>query len=72
LLDVRGKGLFTAIEVNEGAHVNAWDMCLDLLKEGVLCKPTHKTKIRFTPPLILNEKQVDHLASIFSKVVSKY
>jgi ornithine--oxo-acid transaminase len=47
-------------------------MCLDLLKEGILCKPTHKTKIRFTPPLVMTSEHIQEIAQKFEKIVRKY
>ncbi len=42
--EVRGRGLFNAIVINE--KVDAWDVCLRLAKNGLLAKPTHGDKIR--------------------------
>lgn len=51
--EVRGKGLFNAVELNSKAlfPVSAYDICLKLKERGVLAKPTHDTIIRLTPPL---------------------
>ena len=51
--EVRGKGLFNAVELNSKAlfPVSAYDICLKLKERGVLAKPTHETIIRLTPPL---------------------
>ncbi len=38
--------------------------------EGILCKETHDNVIRFAPPLIITEEQVDWAAEIIAKVVS--
>ena len=51
--EVRGKGLWVGVELNE-SKVNAKDLCKLLLKKGLLCKETHKTVIRFAPPLMLS------------------
>ena len=64
--------MFTAIEVKKDSKVSAYDMCMDLLKEGVLCKPTHKTKIRFTPPLVMTSEHIQEIAQIFEKIIRKY
>lgn len=52
--EVRGRGLFCAVEFKVGTKFEAWDMCLALKKYGVLAKPTHETTIRFSPPLVIN------------------
>ena len=57
LAAVRGRGLFNAIDVDE-KHMNgrtAWHLCVFLKERGVLCKPTHETTIRLSPPLTITE-----------------
>lgn len=51
--EVRGKGLFNAVEFNSESlsPVSAYDICLSLKDRGVLAKPTHNTIVRLTPPL---------------------
>ena len=66
--DVRGKGLWIGMELNE-SEVNAKDLCLMLLNEGILCKETHKTVIRFAPPLMITKEQLDWAIKKITKVV---
>lgn len=66
--DVRGKGLWIGMELNE-SEVNAKDLCLMLLNEGILCKETHKTVIRFAPPLMITKDQLDSAIKKITKVV---
>jgi ornithine--oxo-acid transaminase len=66
--DVRGKGLWIGMELNE-SEVNAKDLCLMLLNEGLLCKETHKTVIRFAPPLMITKEQLDWAIKKITKVV---
>lgn len=51
--EVRGKGLFNAVELNSKAllPVTAYDICMKLKERGILAKPTHDSIIRLTPPL---------------------
>ena len=53
--EVRGKGLFNAVELNSKAlfPVSAYDICIKLKGRGILAKPTHDTIIRLTPPLCI-------------------
>ncbi|KAL3616882.1 hypothetical protein CASFOL_039276 [Castilleja foliolosa] len=53
--EVRGKGLFNAVELNSKAlsPVTAYDICLKLKERGILAKPTHDSIIRLTPPLTI-------------------
>ncbi|KAF8408853.1 hypothetical protein HHK36_004922 [Tetracentron sinense] len=54
--EVRGKGLFNAVELNNKAlfPISAYDICLKLKDRGILAKPTHDTIIRLTPPLSMS------------------
>lgn len=65
---VRGKGLLNAIVVD--AKFDAWDLCLRFRDLGLLAKPTHGDKIRFAPPLIINEEQVMDCVDIIRKTVA--
>ncbi len=56
--DVRGKGLLIGIELYPAAG-GARRFCEELMKEGLLCKETHENVIRFAPPLIIREKDLN-------------
>ena len=58
--DIRGKGLLNAIELTDAAG-KARQYTEKLKDLGVLAKETHVTTIRFAPPLIINEEQIDWL-----------
>jgi ornithine--oxo-acid transaminase len=64
---VRGKGLLNAIVINHQDPEAAWTLCLELKNNGLLAKPTHGDKIRFAPPLLINEAQVMESVDIISK-----
>lgn len=55
---VRGKGLMNAVVIKPYKAKEAWDVCIEMMKNGVLAKPTHQHIIRFAPPLIINEEQM--------------
>ena len=65
--DVRGKGLLIGLEIDE--RLPAHDVCLELLKHGILTKETHRTVIRFAPPLIITEAQIDEVIAALKKVL---
>lgn len=70
---VRGKGLLNAIVVNNDYHgKNAWDFCLALKENGLLAKPTHGDKIRFAPPLVINETQMLQCIDIIRKTIDNF
>ena len=56
--EVRGRGLLLGIELKPEAG-GARRFCEELKKEGLLCKETHDNVIRFAPPLIIKQKDLD-------------
>lgn len=67
---VRGKGLLNAIVIDK--RLDAWDVCLRLRDNGLLAKPTHGDIIRFAPPLVMTEAQVDECADIIKRTISSF
>jgi ornithine--oxo-acid transaminase len=55
---VRGKGLLNAIDIQPIGSISAWEVCLELKKNGLLAKPTRRDTIRFAPPLVMTESQL--------------
>jgi ornithine--oxo-acid transaminase len=52
---IRGRGLFIGVELTEAAR----PYCERLKDEGLLCKETHDTVIRFAPPLTITKEEID-------------
>ncbi len=69
---VRGKGLLNAIVINEKEGKNAWDICIDLMKNGLLAKPTHGNIIRFAPPLVITEEELRDCIEIIKKTILSF
>jgi ornithine--oxo-acid transaminase len=55
VVEVRGKGLWIAIELNKPARPS----CEALQQLGVLCKETHETVIRIAPPLTITSEEIN-------------
>ncbi|NUQ81508.1 MAG: ornithine--oxo-acid transaminase [Bacteroidetes bacterium] len=53
--EVRGRGLLIGFELTQKAR----PLVLKLQELGVLCKDTHETIIRFTPPLVISREDID-------------
>jgi len=53
--EARGRGLFVALEMRGSAR----PYCETLMKLGLLCKETHDNVIRFAPPLVVSEKELE-------------
>jgi len=69
---VRGKGLFCAMVITQRNGNSAWEVCLELAKNGLLAKPTHGDIIRFAPPLVINQKQLIECVAIIRKTLSVF
>lgn len=70
---VRGKGLLNAIVIkptNDGR--TAWDVCVNLMHNGLLAKPTHGDIIRFAPPLVITEEQLHECCDIIEKTILEF
>ncbi|MYL65231.1 ornithine--oxo-acid transaminase [Bacillus hwajinpoensis] len=65
--EVRGKGLFIGVELTESAR----PYCEKLKEEGLLCKETHDTVIRFAPPLVISREDLDWAIAKIVSVLSK-
>jgi ornithine--oxo-acid transaminase len=70
--EVRGKGLLNAIEINSDDEKTAWNICLQLRDNGLLAKPTHGDKIRFAPPLCINETEMNTAVDIIAHTFSNF
>jgi ornithine--oxo-acid transaminase len=64
---IRGKGLLNAIVIKHNNPEASWALCLSLKENGLLAKPTHGDKIRFAPPLIINQEQIVEAVRIIEK-----
>lgn len=65
--EVRGKGLFIGIEVQDG---NAMEYCRKLLDLGMLANDSHGRTIRISPPLIINDDELDYMCERLQKVLA--
>ncbi len=65
--DVRGFGLMLGLELT----VPGKQAVLDAMAAGLLINCTHDTVLRFLPPYILTERQVDQATRILGKVLAQ-
>lgn len=72
IVDVRGQGLFNAIELDAKYSKTAWEFCIMLKEAGVLAKPTHDTTIRLSPPLIITEEQLRKVIEIIAQTFVRF
>jgi acetylornithine/N-succinyldiaminopimelate aminotransferase len=65
--EVRGQGLMIGVELDlPGAP-----LVLEGIKQGVLFNCTHETVLRFLPPYILSEQDVDRAVTVLTRVFSR-
>src|SRR6187402_3998907 len=70
---VRGKGLLNAVVINDTEESDtAWNICMSLRDNGLLAKPTHGNKIRFAPPLVITEAQIQECLAIIEKALNDF
>lgn len=67
--EVRGKGLLNAIVIQPHNGKEAWDVCIEMAKNGLLAKPTHQHIIRFAPPLVITEEELMEAVGIIKKSI---
>jgi len=73
IVNVRGKGLLNAVIINDTPDSStAWDLCVALKNNGLLAKPTHGNIIRFAPPLVMTEAQLEDCISIITKTLQEF
>jgi len=66
--EVRGLGLWIGIEVHESTG-GARPFCEALRDAGLLCKETHDYVIRFAPPLMIGQQDLDWALTQIEKVL---
>ena len=68
ITDIRGRGLLLAFNFTENM---AQDVTNECLKEGLLVNAVKPNALRFIPPLIITEKDIDEALSILDKVLAR-
>jgi len=73
VLKVRGMGLLNAIVINDTEESKmAWNICVKLMENGLLAKPTHGNIIRFAPPLIITEAQLRECLQVITSTLKTF
>jgi len=68
--EVRGKGLWIGVVIDPN-YVSGKDLSKLLLKEGILCKETHETVIRFAPPLVITKEEIEWALEIITATLTQ-
>jgi ornithine--oxo-acid transaminase len=64
--EIRGRGLFIGVELTGPAR----PYCELMKGLGLLCKETHETTIRFAPPLVITQEELDWAIDRIKEVMS--
>ncbi len=64
--EVRGRGLFIGVEVNDG---DAMKYCHQLLKMDMMANDSHGHTIRISPPLTIGDAEIDYICERMEKVL---
>jgi ornithine--oxo-acid transaminase len=68
--EIRGSGLWWAIEL-DGTGRTGREVSLELLARGILAKDTHTWTIRFAPPLVISEPDLDDALTTIINVLGE-
>jgi len=68
IVEVRGRGLLVAMEFNKDIADSVVMACLE---RGLLVNRVKPNALRFMPPLIIEEKEVDQVKGILEEVLAK-
>lgn len=68
--EVRGRGLFAGVELDRN-KASSDAVVRRLLEAGVLTRDTHRNTIRFAPPLIIDEQQIDWAVDRLTEVLDE-
>lgn len=68
IVEVRGRGLLIAMEFSSDIAEN---VVKDCLQERLLINAVKPSAIRFMPPLIIGEKEVDEVVSVLGRVLAR-
>jgi acetylornithine aminotransferase len=66
--EVRGLGLLQGIELD----IDARAIVADCLVRGVLVNATHERVLRFVPPLVITQREIDKLIDVLTAVFNHH
>lgn len=68
--EVRGWGLINGLELQENIQLTSPDIVKAAMEEGLLLAPAGPKVLRFVPPLIVSENEVEEAVDILGKVIA--
>jgi acetylornithine/N-succinyldiaminopimelate aminotransferase len=70
ILEVRGWGLITGLELQAESKINAIDIVKAAMEAGLLLVPAGVKVVRFVPPLIVSAAEIDQAVGIVDQVLA--
>lgn len=68
VVDVHGAGLWAGVDI-EPSLATGREVCELLMERGVLAKDTHGSTIRFAPPIVIEESDLDWMVDQLAEVL---
>jgi ornithine--oxo-acid transaminase len=68
---VRGAGLWVGVDIDP-ALATGREVCERLMERGVLVKDTHGSTIRFAPPIVVSEEDLDFAVVQLDEVLKEF
>ena len=70
VITVRGLGLWAGVDIDQAIGTGK-QVSLRLAERGVLVKDTHGSTLRFAPPLVITEEEIDWATGQFADVLAE-
>lgn len=70
VVQVRGKGLMIGVQIKEVAK--PFDIEVECMKSGLCVSTAGSDVVRFLPPLVISDKEIDEGLKIFKAVLEKF
>jgi ornithine--oxo-acid transaminase len=68
--EIRGRGLWIGVEL-EPSSADARIVCEAMMRRGVLARETHRTVVRFAPPLTVDQHEIDIAVTAFAEALEE-
>lgn len=70
--DVRGWGLIDGMEISGESELTSIDIVKKAMEKGLLLAPAGPKVLRFVPPLIVSEEEIDQASYILDETISDF
>ena len=69
--EVRGWGLINGIELRSDIDLTSIDLVKAVMEEGLLLAPAGPKVLRFVPPLVVSQTEIDEAVTILGRAIAK-